>query len=282
MKICPKCGKQCEDNFLFCDSCGYSFGTANGTAGAESTESKEQASNPAQEINSNAEADSVPDSGSNANPAPGTFNNNSISQNPIQNPCNNVNQSPAQNPYNNINQNPIQNPYNNINQYSAQNPYTNNYNSGRAQGNVNNNYNVNQPNGPYNNYAQNPYQGNYVPNQNQYQTRTDYAVVQGPKNNPFAIASLVLGIIGVLFAACCYTGVIPAVLSIVFGCISRGKIKESFGTETGNGFALAGLILGIAALVIAVIYLIITIVTTASIIPNFDNFYDSNYNLYNT
>ena len=57
---------------------------------------------------------------------------------------------------------------------------------------------------------------------------------QPAKTNGFAVASLVLGII-----PCC-TGV----LAIVFGFIAKNQIKNSGGTQTGDGMATAGIILG--------------------------------------
>jgi hypothetical protein len=55
---------------------------------------------------------------------------------------------------------------------------------------------------------------------------------QVPRNNGFAIASLVFGIIG---------GVIFA---LIFGFIGRSQIQRSNGTQKGEGMALAGIILG--------------------------------------
>lgn len=62
----------------------------------------------------------------------------------------------------------------------------------------------------------------------------------------FAVASLVLGIISVV---CCYT-LVPSILAIIFGAVarSRGTIR--------SGMATAGLVLGIIALVIGVLYII--------------------------
>ena len=56
------------------------------------------------------------------------------------------------------------------------------------------------------------------------------------KTNGLAIASLVCSIAGLLL--------IPLVLGIVFGFIARSQIKNSNGTQGGDGLALAGIIIG--------------------------------------
>ena len=67
--------------------------------------------------------------------------------------------------------------------------------------------------------------------------------------NGFAIASMVLGILG-LFA-------ITALLAVIFGHIALAQIKKAKGWQRGKGMALAGVILGwsyIAIFVIAVVF----------------------------
>lgn len=76
------------------------------------------------------------------------------------------------------------------------------------------------------------------------------------QTNGFAIASLVLGI-------ACMTGV-GSILAVVFGHLARRQIRESGGT--GNGMALAGLILGYAGMALLVVgaIVIMTIAAAAS------------------
>lgn len=58
------------------------------------------------------------------------------------------------------------------------------------------------------------------------------------KTNGFAIASLVLGILGFLFFG---TG---AVLALVFGYMGKRQIDASGGAQQGRGLAIAGIVLG--------------------------------------
>ena len=56
--------------------------------------------------------------------------------------------------------------------------------------------------------------------------------------NGFAVASLVLGIVGI--AACG----IPGILALIFGYVACRQIDESRGLQTGRGMATAGIVLG--------------------------------------
>jgi Domain of unknown function (DUF4190) len=61
-----------------------------------------------------------------------------------------------------------------------------------------------------------------------------------PKTNGTAIASLVLSLV--------WLGGLGSLLAIIFGISSRSAIKKSQGQQTGEGLALAGLIIGILGL----------------------------------
>jgi hypothetical protein len=58
------------------------------------------------------------------------------------------------------------------------------------------------------------------------------------QTNGFAVASMVLGIVWVFW--------IGSLLAIVFGHVARSQIRRS-GIRSGNGMALAGLVLGYLA-----------------------------------
>jgi uncharacterized membrane protein len=62
--------------------------------------------------------------------------------------------------------------------------------------------------------------------------------MQGPiRNNGMAIAALVCGIAGFLC-------LIPGILGIIFGLVAKGQIRQSNGTQRGDGMATAGIVLG--------------------------------------
>ena len=79
------------------------------------------------------------------------------------------------------------------------------------------------------------------------------AAGQAKPSDAFAIASLVLGIVSLVFSWCCvgFTGI----AAIVFGVLALNKVKA--GTGGRRGFALAGIILGAIAVVVYIIFIII-------------------------
>ncbi|MFT4126407.1 MAG: DUF4190 domain-containing protein [Gordonia sp. (in: high G+C Gram-positive bacteria)] len=77
-----------------------------------------------------------------------------------------------------------------------------------------------------------------------------YPLVTPPKTNGMAIGSLIASCVGM--ALCCFG--IPSIVGIVLGVLARKQIAESNGTETGDGMALAGLILGVVALIPGIVF----------------------------
>jgi|GEM_PF-1463995 len=78
-----------------------------------------------------------------------------------------------------------------------------------------------------------------------------YAVA--PPTNGLAIASLICGLAGLLWV----TSFIASPLSIIFGFMSLSKIKRT--GEGGKGMAIAGIIIGFALIVPAVIAVVVAI-----------------------
>jgi hypothetical protein len=73
--------------------------------------------------------------------------------------------------------------------------------------------------------------------------------VGSPRNNGLAVASLVCscaGIVPFFFGVTC-------ILGIIFGFVSRSQIKRSHGTQSGEGLALAGIIVGFSLIVIFIV-----------------------------
>lgn len=239
MKICPKCGKQCGDNYLFCDSCGCKLEPENAAEQADNGVSAANLSqndqNQTRFTNSDENQTTSFSAASSEKPNDANASFNTASQQ--QQYTSNFGTQPQ-------------------NQYSSPNP-------GQFQGNYNT-YTQNQAQKPYtkpNPYPQNAWQSNFVE----------------PKNNPYAIASFVLGLVGIVFMCVYLIGVIPSILAIIFGCIGRSKIKASGGGEKGLGFTTAGITLGIVALVLMVLIIILTavgIITLSAIGSNYYKFSD--------
>jgi hypothetical protein len=70
-----------------------------------------------------------------------------------------------------------------------------------------------------------------------------------PRNNQFAMASLVLSISWVFF--------IGSILGVIFGHLAMQQIRESEGREVGRGNAMIGLIVGYAGLACGLLALLI-------------------------
>jgi hypothetical protein len=83
--------------------------------------------------------------------------------------------------------------------------------------------------------------------------------------NGLAIASLVCGIVWIYG--------ITSVLAIIFGLVARRQIKER--NETGDGMAIAGIVLGILGVIGAIIVVII-IATVVDDIEDYEDFQDFN------
>ncbi len=81
---------------------------------------------------------------------------------------------------------------------------------------------------------------------------TAMAGVEGPRTNALAVTGMVMGIIAVTCGFCCY-GVPFNVLGIVFSAIALSQIKQDPAGQKGRGMAMAGLILSITSIVLAVL-----------------------------
>ncbi len=84
-------------------------------------------------------------------------------------------------------------------------------------------------------------------------TATTAAVAATNTTNGFAITSLILGIVSLVFCWIWFGGLLP-ILGIVFGILG---IKKG---PNGKGMAIAGLVMSIVALVIMAIIAVIVVV----------------------
>jgi hypothetical protein len=93
-------------------------------------------------------------------------------------------------------------------------------------------------------------------------------VAAGGGTNGLAIASLVLGIVG-LATCCCYgLGALPGLVGAILGHIGLKQIKER--GQQGRGMAIAGIATGWAAVALTAIGVVLLIVGVISD-PNFMN-----------
>lgn len=93
-----------------------------------------------------------------------------------------------------------------------------------------------------------PYGGQIPPTG--YIPYAPYGSLPVKRNNGLAVASLVCACAGFLF-------ILPGVLGVIFGFIARSQIRQSGGTQGGDGLALAGIIVGFAWIGIFVILFIV-------------------------
>lgn len=88
-------------------------------------------------------------------------------------------------------------------------------------------------------------------------------------NAPLAVWSLILGILSIVLC-----GPISAIPAIICGHMARSQIKQEPNALTGEGMALAGLIMGYFAIVMTILLFIlglIAAITIPSIIKSIQN-----------
>lgn len=109
-----------------------------------------------------------------------------------------------------------------------------------------------QDNRQQNNYQQPNYQQPIPQNsyyRDEYRQAANPAYTQPQKQSSMALASLIMGIIGIVTSCCCYGGVIFGSLGILFALLSKMG-------DTMEGYAKAGLITSIIALFLAAMAMI--------------------------
>jgi hypothetical protein len=76
-----------------------------------------------------------------------------------------------------------------------------------------------------------------------------------PRTNSMATASLVMGLLAITCGLCCCCYGFPFnVLGIIFSLIALGQIRNDPLTEEGQGLAIAGLVLSLLSIALAVLY----------------------------
>ena len=80
------------------------------------------------------------------------------------------------------------------------------------------------------------------------------AVGMVPPTPGLAIASLVCGILSVVFACCYGLCLLPGIAAVICGHMQMKKYKESTDVEVGKGLVIAGLITGYIGILICLLY----------------------------
>lgn len=110
--------------------------------------------------------------------------------------------------------------------------------------------NMQQPNMNYNQQPNMNYNGQPNMNYNQQPNMNYNGGVQG-KYNPFAIASFVCSMVGIIFA-----GLIMGVLAVIFAAVAKNRAKTN-PDEKGKGLATAGLVIGIIEIIVMIWFMIV-------------------------
>jgi len=79
-----------------------------------------------------------------------------------------------------------------------------------------------------------------------------------PRTNGFAVASLVLSLVGWLPCG------VGSVLAVIFGFIARDQIKRSQSREHGSGMATAGIVIGFVAIALWLLFFVIGLAHSGS------------------
>jgi hypothetical protein len=82
------------------------------------------------------------------------------------------------------------------------------------------------------------------------------AWVPARQTDGLAIASLVCSCVGIIP----FLLGVPCILGVIFGFVSRGKIKRSHGALKGEGLALAGIIVGFSLIGIFVLFVVLVVI----------------------
>ena len=108
------------------------------------------------------------------------------------------------------------------------------------------------------NYQQNP--GEFIPAPQQapaYNMQGGYPGYQPTPSSALAIASLILGIIGLLSGWLSFGGVLGLV-GVILGIVALVKVKN--GTASGKGMAIGGIVTGALGMIGAVVTLILGLI----------------------
>jgi hypothetical protein len=81
----------------------------------------------------------------------------------------------------------------------------------------------------------------------------------GPRVNPLAIVSMVLGILSIPGCCCWFASAPMAVAALVLGIIGMGKIRSSPQEWKGGGMAIAGVVCASIGLILSLVAIFSTL-----------------------
>ena len=116
------------------------------------------------------------------------------------------------------------------------------------------------------NYQQNP--GEFIPAPQQapaYNMQGGYPGYQPTPSSALAIASLILGVIGLLSGWLIFGGVLGLV-GVILGIVALVKVKN--GTASGKGMAIGGIVTGALGMIVAAVVMVISIVLAGQCVEN--------------
>lgn len=86
-------------------------------------------------------------------------------------------------------------------------------------------------------------------------------IAMPPGQNGMALTSMILGICSIVLTIGCFVGFLLAIPAVICGHIGRKQIREGASMQTGEGMALAGLIMGYVVLALVLIGMVTMIVS---------------------
>lgn len=100
-------------------------------------------------------------------------------------------------------------------------------------------------------YPPGPYPGGYPPPPQQ--PYAGYAPPPTGPRNGLGITALVLAIAALVFCWSVFGGIILGICAVIIGFVGRGRAKR--GEATNGGVAIAGIVLGFLAIVVALVFI---------------------------
>ncbi len=86
------------------------------------------------------------------------------------------------------------------------------------------------------------------------------------KPNGMATASMVLGILSIVFGFFGWLGIICGILAIIFAVVAKNKIKTDPAMAHSAGKAKGGLIMGIIGIIIGVVIIVLFIMAAKALV----------------